>query len=210
MWSALGKYFADPRLRQLFGRYATYCGSSPFLAPATLMLVAHVEREGVWSIEGGMHGLATALADAARSFGAVIRYGEEVSEVLISCGRAGGVRLKSGERIEADAVILNADVAAVANGLFGAAAKARRRSHPFPRALTVGDDLEPDSRRRKAFRCSATTCSSRATTPPNSTTFSGAARCRANRRSMSAPRTATTTARHRRRGAPSGSRQCPA
>ena len=123
MWSALGKYFADPRLRQLFGRYATYCGSSPFLAPATLMLVAHVEREGVWSIDGGMHGLATALADAARSFGAVIRYGEEVSEVLIFSGRVGGVRLKSGERIEADAVIVNADVAAVAGGLFGISAK---------------------------------------------------------------------------------------
>ena len=46
MWSELGRHFADPRLRQLFGRYATYCGSSPFLAPATLMLVAHVEQDG--------------------------------------------------------------------------------------------------------------------------------------------------------------------
>lgn len=136
MWSALGKYFADPRLRQLFGRYATYCGSSPFLAPATLMLVAHVEREGVWSIEGGMHGIATALADAARSFGAVIRYGEEVSEVLISCGRAGGVRLKSGERIEADAVIVNADVAAVAGGLFGISARGGAAAIP-PRARSL-------------------------------------------------------------------------
>jgi 1-hydroxycarotenoid 3,4-desaturase len=130
MWSALGKYFADPRLRQLFGRYATYCGSSPFLAPATLMLVAHVEREGVWSIEGGMHGLATVLADAAKLFGATIRYGEEVSEVLIFSGRAGGVRLKSGERIEADAVIVNADVAAVAGGLFGAATKSGATAIP--------------------------------------------------------------------------------
>ncbi|MCV4939910.1 hypothetical protein OFC17_34555, partial [Escherichia coli] len=42
MWRALGSHFRDPRLRQLFGRYATYCGSSPFDAPATLMLVAHV------------------------------------------------------------------------------------------------------------------------------------------------------------------------
>ncbi len=42
LWSALGDHFHDPRLRQLFGRYATYCGSSPFDAPATLMLVAHV------------------------------------------------------------------------------------------------------------------------------------------------------------------------
>ena len=130
MWSALGRYFSDPRLRQLFGRYATYCGSSPFRAPATLMLVAHVEREGVWSIDGGMRGLATAMADAAGSFGASIRYGEEVSEVLISCGQAAGVRLKSGERLEADAVIVNADVAAVAQGLFGVAARAGAAATP--------------------------------------------------------------------------------
>jgi 1-hydroxycarotenoid 3,4-desaturase len=130
MWSALAQYFHDPRLRQLFGRYATYCGSSPFKAPATLMLVAHVEREGVWSIEGGMHGLARALADAAKSFGATIRYGQEVSEVLISCGRANGVKLSSGERISADAVIMNGDVGAVANGLFGI--PARRAATAIP------------------------------------------------------------------------------
>jgi len=135
MWPALGQYFRDPRLQQLFGRYATYCGSSPYLAPATLMLVAHVEREGVWNIEGGMHSLARALADTAKSFGATIRYGQEASELLIACGRACGVRLASGERIGADAVIVNADVAAIAGGLFGinarravAAIPARARS----------------------------------------------------------------------------------
>jgi 1-hydroxycarotenoid 3,4-desaturase len=47
LWSALGEHFSDPRLRQLFGRYATYVGSSPLQAPATLMLIAHVEQEGV-------------------------------------------------------------------------------------------------------------------------------------------------------------------
>jgi 1-hydroxycarotenoid 3,4-desaturase len=131
MWSALGRYFADPRLRQLFGRYATYCGSSPYLAPATLMLVAHVEREGVWSIDGGMHAIAKALTDGARSFGATIRFEQEVSEVLISGGRASGVRLASGESIAADAVIVNADVGAVANGVFGI--PARRAAAAIPR-----------------------------------------------------------------------------
>lgn len=130
MWSALGRYFADPRLRQLFGRYATYCGSSPYLAPATLMLVAHVEREGVWSIDGGMHALANALADCASSSGAAIRYGEDVSEVLISGGRASGVRLASSERLAADAVIVNADVGAVADGMFGA--PSRRAATAIP------------------------------------------------------------------------------
>ena len=73
LWSALGDHFADPRLRQLFGRYATYCGSSPFAAPATLMLVAHVEQEGVWLIEGGMYALVTALAALAGKRGRHIR-----------------------------------------------------------------------------------------------------------------------------------------
>ena len=122
MWAALSQHFADPRLRQLFGRYATYCGSSPYRAPATLMLVAHVEQDGVWLVEGGMHQVALALAKLAAAQGATIRYGAEVAEVLTGSGRASGVRLASGERVEADAVVLNADPAALAAGLFGRAA----------------------------------------------------------------------------------------
>jgi 1-hydroxycarotenoid 3,4-desaturase len=121
MWNALGDYFHDPRMRQLFGRYATYCGSSPFDAPATLMLVAHVEHEGVWIIDGGMHALATALADCAAKFGASIRYGQEVREIMVSGGRTAGVILANGERIEAQSVIVNADVGALPAGLFGVA-----------------------------------------------------------------------------------------
>ncbi len=122
LWKALGEYFHDARLQQLFGRYATYCGSSPFLAPATLMLIAHVEQDGVWAIDGGMHKLAQALADLAVKRGAVLRYGAEVAEIVITNGRANGVRLTSGESIDADAVVLNADVKALAAGLFGAKA----------------------------------------------------------------------------------------
>ncbi len=122
LWRALGEHFHDPRLRQLFGRYATYCGASPFLAPATLMLIAHVERDGVWLIEGGMHKLATALADLAAKRGATFRYGATATEIVATGGKVTGVRLAGGEHIEATAVVVNADVAAVAGGLLGAAA----------------------------------------------------------------------------------------
>jgi len=44
LWHALATHFRDPRLRQLFARYSTYVGSSPLQAPATLMLIAHVEQ----------------------------------------------------------------------------------------------------------------------------------------------------------------------
>jgi len=121
LWSALGQHFEDPRLRQLFGRYATYCGSSPFDAPATLALVAHVEQAGVWLVDGGMHRLATALADLATRLGARFRYGSAVSELLIEGGRVAGVRLATGERLAARAVVLNADAAALAAGCFGPA-----------------------------------------------------------------------------------------
>ena len=128
MWDALGRHFRDPRLRQLFGRYATYCGSSPFRAPATLMLVAHVEQEGVWLVEGGMHRVAQAMAALAQSLGARIRYGAEVVEVCVAGGRATGVRLAD-ERLAAGSVIVNADAAALAAGLLGLDV---RRAIPAP------------------------------------------------------------------------------
>jgi 1-hydroxycarotenoid 3,4-desaturase len=119
LWQALARDFHDPRLHQLFARYATYCGASPFQAPATLMLIAHVEQQGVWLIEGGMSRLARALEELAAALGVAFRYGTEVAEVLVTGGKASGVRLADGEPVEAAAVIVNADVAAVSGGCFG-------------------------------------------------------------------------------------------
>jgi 1-hydroxycarotenoid 3,4-desaturase len=124
MWKALGAYFRDPRLRQLFGRYATYCGSSPFAAPATLMLVAHVEQDGVWLVDGGMHRLAATLAELARERGATFRFGETVEEIQVANGKVSGVRIAQGDVVPADAVVANADVGAFAAGRFGDAAAA--------------------------------------------------------------------------------------
>lgn len=138
LWQALGEHFRDPRLRQLFGRYATYCGSSPFTAPATLMLVAHVERAGVWLVHGGMHRIAAVTASLATRHGATIRTGIEVAEILVTGGRCRGVRLAGGERIEADAVLCNADVAALATGLLGRdAARAVPASPPARRSFSA-------------------------------------------------------------------------
>ncbi len=123
LWGELGRYFRDPRLRQLFGRYATYCGSSPFAAPATLMLVAHVEQSGVWRVVGGMHRVASCLAELATRRGALIRYGVHVDELLVDGGRACGVRLRDGERIAADAVVFNGDPAALSASALGGPAR---------------------------------------------------------------------------------------
>ena len=121
LWRSLGRHFHDPRLQQLFGRYATYCGSSPWSAPATLMLVAQVELDGVWSVSGGMFEVAKALAQLGEKWGVKPRYGHACARILTQGGQVSGVQLESGEVLEADHVIFNGDVAALAQGLLGPA-----------------------------------------------------------------------------------------
>ncbi|WP_144185294.1 1-hydroxycarotenoid 3,4-desaturase CrtD [Elioraea rosea] len=137
LWDELGRHFRDGRLRQLFGRYATYCGASPFAAPATLMLIAHVEQEGVWAVQGGMHRIARALAGAVSHHGGIFRYGVDVAAILERSGRACGVRLASGEAIEADAVIANVDHAALREGRFGDGAASATAGEAPPRSLSA-------------------------------------------------------------------------
>jgi 1-hydroxycarotenoid 3,4-desaturase len=123
-WRALSGYFRDPRLQQLFGRYATYVGSSPFRSPATLMLIAHVEQQGVWLVEGGMHALARAVEELAKAQGATLRYAAEVESIIVRNRRAMGVQLASGETIPADQIVFNGDPQAIATGRLGADASA--------------------------------------------------------------------------------------
>ncbi|MFO0552570.1 MAG: phytoene desaturase family protein [Polyangiaceae bacterium] len=124
MTESLESFFPDKRLVQLFGRYATYCGSSPLTAPATLNCISHVEREGVWSVEGGMRELALALATVASRAGARIRTGAHVEEIVVKRGAVAAVRLASGEVLAADRVVFNGDVNALARGLLGDGARA--------------------------------------------------------------------------------------
>jgi 1-hydroxycarotenoid 3,4-desaturase len=124
LWDSLGRHFTDPRLRQLFGRYATYCGSSPWEAPATLMLIAQVEMDGVWAVDGGMHALARMLERLARAQGVTFRYGTRCERIELQGGRVSGVHLAHGERLGAQRVVFNGDVAALHAGLLGDTARA--------------------------------------------------------------------------------------
>jgi len=146
LWSALGSYFSDVRLRQLFGRYATYCGSSPFLSPATLMLVAHVEQEGVWTVEGGIRALAMRLEALAVELGVEFRYGDPVSEILIDPSRraVSGVVTRTGRRVDARQIVYNGDVAALPR-LIGASPPdpARSRAQRSLSALVSCSVAEP-------------------------------------------------------------------
>ena len=114
---AVRAFFRSPHLRQVFNRYATYNGSSPYLSPATFNLIAYIEfAEGGWYVRGGMYELARALERVARDTGVEIRTNAEVAEILTTEApkrrghkKASGVRLASGATIGAERVVVNAD-----------------------------------------------------------------------------------------------------
>ena len=85
--------FADPRLVQLFDRYATYNGSDPYQAPATLSMIPHLEHGiGAFYPEGGIYAIAESLAKLAAEFGVKFRYNEPVEEIVTAESRVTGVR----------------------------------------------------------------------------------------------------------------------
>jgi phytoene desaturase len=83
----------DPRLVQLFDRYATYNGSDPYQAPATLSMIPHLEHGiGAFYPEGGIYAIAESLHRLAVEFGAKFRYNEAVEEIITAEKRVTGVR----------------------------------------------------------------------------------------------------------------------
>jgi 1-hydroxycarotenoid 3,4-desaturase len=87
--SLLGKQFRDPRLAQLFARYATYVGGRPSYTPGVLALIWRAEAAGVWAVEGGMHRLAMALAGLAGRLGVDVRLNTPARRIV----RQGGTSL---------------------------------------------------------------------------------------------------------------------
>jgi phytoene desaturase len=112
--AAIRRYVHSPYLRQIFGRFATYVGASPYLAPATLSVIAHIElTEGVWYPRGGVYSIARALERLATELGVEIRTNCPVRRIAITNGAASGVILADDSLVAAQTVIANVDVATV-------------------------------------------------------------------------------------------------
>ncbi|MEL6808142.1 MAG: 1-hydroxycarotenoid 3,4-desaturase CrtD [Pseudomonadota bacterium] len=111
--------FDDPRLRQLFGRYATYVGGSPTHAPALLSLIWQAEASGVWVVKGGMHKLTAAIADLLKQNNVDIQTCAHVDRIDVKNNQARAVHLQDGTRLSCDVVVHAGDPRALPNGAFG-------------------------------------------------------------------------------------------
>lgn len=121
LWQAISDGVEDPHLRLLLARYATYNGSNPYAAPATLGCIAHVELAlGGYGVEGGIQALIQAMVRVAQGLGVTLTASTPVRRILVEGGAAVGVELVSGDEVRAEAVIANADVGHVVRQLLPA------------------------------------------------------------------------------------------
>ncbi len=115
----LTQRFSDPRLAQLFNRYATYVGGLPHQSPALLSLIWQAEAAGVWSIQDGMQALPRALEAFCKRHGARFQYDTTVTSVSCEDDRVKSVEYNGETTIETDLVIFNGDPRALAKGALG-------------------------------------------------------------------------------------------
>ncbi|GGB08646.1 phytoene desaturase [Macrococcus hajekii] len=107
--NSMAKYIKDKRLRDIISFQTLYIGISPAKSPSLYTIIPMIEfLYGVWFIEGGMHRMATAMADLFIELGGRIHYNAPVNEILIENSRAIGIRTNVG-MIYADYIMCNAD-----------------------------------------------------------------------------------------------------
>jgi len=113
------RHLSDPRAIQLFNRYATYNGSDPYKAPATLHVIPHIEYNlGAYLPAGGMISITRALEKLALESGVHILYGHPVERIVTENDTVLGIQSK-GEGYPADLVVSNADAAFTYGRLLG-------------------------------------------------------------------------------------------
>ncbi len=136
-YSNIGHYFSSPRLKEAFTFQNMYLGLSPYDAPATYSLLQYTEMAGgVWFPMGGLYRVIETLTAIAERQGVQFRFKTPVERIDVAGGRATGVTLKDGSRLDADVVIANADL-------------------PYVYRELLPDKAEADGLDRLKYTCSA-------------------------------------------------------
>jgi len=108
--NSVNEQFKNPKLTQLFNRYATYNGSSPYQTPGIMSLIPQLEmRFGTFYPHGGMHEISQSLYRLAESKGVTFHFDSKVEKVIHTNGKASGVETNK-QIHKADLIVCNMDV----------------------------------------------------------------------------------------------------
>lgn len=103
------KYFSSEKARKILEYSMVFLGGSPSNTPALYSIMSHVDLNlGVWYPYGGIWKLMEAIYLLGKENGVKYIFDNEVTEIIVSNGKATGVKTKNG-KISADIVIADAD-----------------------------------------------------------------------------------------------------
>jgi phytoene desaturase len=132
----MAAYFTQPRLKSAFTFQDVYMGLSPFEAPATFSMMPYTElAHGVWYPKGGMYRVVEALMEIAQQAGVTFSFKTAVQQIEVHGNRTTGVLLEDGQRLQADAVLANADL-------------------PYVYQALLPPDAQAEQLARKCYSCS--------------------------------------------------------
>ena len=107
----VSRFFTNPKLKQILEYSSVFLGASPYDAPAIYTLMATLDyRDGVFYPRGGMATVAKRMQSLAEQAGVKFYPNSPVKKITADDGRATGVMLESGDHVDADIVISNADL----------------------------------------------------------------------------------------------------
>ena len=110
MHQANTAHFKSPKLVQLFDRYATYNGSDPYQAPATLNVIPHLEfNQGAYFLKGGIHAITQSLTKLALELDVQFHFNSPVEQIIVKNACANGV-VVCGQEWYSDLVVSNMDI----------------------------------------------------------------------------------------------------
>ncbi|NMO97051.1 phytoene desaturase family protein [Paenibacillus lemnae] len=119
VYGRLSKYYSDERLKFAFTFQAKYLGMSPWECPGTFSILSYLEHEyGLFHPVGGVNAVCEAMVKVIQELGGSVHLSCGVDQVLTRHGKTTGVLLESGEKVESDHVVINADFATAVNHLF--------------------------------------------------------------------------------------------
>jgi phytoene desaturase len=111
VYELVSHYVQDARLRQVLSFHPLLVGGNPLDTTSIYALIQHLEREwGVWYARGGTGAVIDALVRLFGELGGSVMLDARVRRIEVSDGRAGGIVLENGTRIDADIVVSNGDV----------------------------------------------------------------------------------------------------
>lgn len=104
--------FTDPKVIQLFNRYATYNGSDPYQAPATLNIIPHLEHNlGAYFPKKGMYEIVRSLFQLAEELGVEFHFQKKAQEIILNHKKVAGVKIEGQSNVvPAEIVVSNADI----------------------------------------------------------------------------------------------------